>query len=558
VQILTYTEIISDLQFITSYQFTTSQATGNMPAGLIVFCLLFCLTYSQGTQDCIQFNNGYSWNQGQNGKITLTFPQDVQNWEIILKFNNSVNSLSVYQGETQRTDSTTFSVKNKSYNGNKNQGDAVELGWQALFDDGSPSQLTSVEFVGFNCGSTTKTTSKTTTTETTSTTTPVSTTDSTTEPTTDSSTAGSSSPGVGSPCTVGVEYTNEWNTGLEGSLAVQAQTDLAGWELKVVFTKSLTSSYFYTASSLSLNANAGVVEVENYDYNANLSAGNILNLDWQVGFDSQTPAVESVWLNGVNCQLSAPSTTETAPSTTETTQSTTSTTATTTSTSVSPFSTESTVITTTSTESTTSEAPGTATSEEPSGSCEGITKYDYDKVLELSNLFYQAQRSGDLDVFGDFNHEKIAYRGNSALDDQSADGKDLSGGYYDAGDYVKFNFPMAAATTLLAWGALDFQSGYKASGEMNQTLNTIKWATDYLIKCHTGTNELYAQVGDGHADHSHWTRAEDMNIARPSFKIDANNPGSDLAGETAAALAAASLPFKGTLTQKTKIQGLIN
>ena len=35
-----------------------------------------------------------------------------------------------------------------------------------------------------------------------------------------------------------------------------------------------------------------------------------------------------------------------------------------------------------------------------------------------------------------------------------------------------------------------------------------------------------------------------MNIARPSFKIDANNPGSDLAGETAAALAAASLPFK--------------
>lgn len=63
-----------------------------------------------------------------------------------------------------------------------------------------------------------------------------------------------------------------------------------------------------------------------------------------------------------------------------------------------------------------------------------------------------------------------------------------------AGDYVKFNFPMAASTTLLAWGALDFQSGYKASGEMNQTLNTIKWATDYFIKCHTGTNELYAQV----------------------------------------------------------------
>ena len=34
-----------------------------------------------------------------------------------------------------------------------------------------------------------------------------------------------------------------------------------------------------------------------------------------------------------------------------------------------------------------------------------------------------------------------------------------------------------------------------------------------------------------------------MTIARPSYKIDASNPGSDLAGETSAALAAASLAF---------------
>ena len=37
-----------------------------------------------------------------------------------------------------------------------------------------------------------------------------------------------------------------------------------------------------------------------------------------------------------------------------------------------------------------------------------------------------------------------------------------------------------------------------------------------------------------------------MTIARPSFKIDAQNPGSDLAGETAAALAAASIAFAST------------
>ena len=35
-----------------------------------------------------------------------------------------------------------------------------------------------------------------------------------------------------------------------------------------------------------------------------------------------------------------------------------------------------------------------------------------------------------------------------------------------------------------------------------------------------------------------------MNMARPAFKIDASHPGSDLACETAAALAAASILFR--------------
>ena len=31
---------------------------------------------------------------------------------------------------------------------------------------------------------------------------------------------------------------------------------------------------------------------------------------------------------------------------------------------------------------------------------------------------------------------------------------DLTGGWYDAGDFVKFNFPMAYSVTTLAWGML--------------------------------------------------------------------------------------------------------
>lgn len=52
------------------------------------------------------------------------------------------------------------------------------------------------------------------------------------------------------------------------------------------------------------------------------------------------------------------------------------------------------------------------------------------------------------------------------------------------------------------------------------------------------------QVGDGYSDHYCWERAEDMTTPRTAYKLDPEHPGSDLAGETAAALAAASLAFK--------------
>ena len=56
----------------------------------------------------------------------------------------------------------------------------------------------------------------------------------------------------------------------------------------------------------------------------------------------------------------------------------------------------------------------------------------------------------------------------------------------------------------------------------------------------------YCKVGDGDTDHYCWQRPEDMTTSRQAYKIDENNPGSDLAGETTAAMAAASIVFKGT------------
>lgn len=56
--------------------------------------------------------------------------------------------------------------------------------------------------------------------------------------------------------------------------------------------------------------------------------------------------------------------------------------------------------------------------------------------------------------------------------------------------------------------------------------------------------EFYSQVGDFRKDHEFWGRPEEMNMERPAYKIDKDLPGSDVAAETSAALAAASLVFK--------------
>ncbi len=192
-----------------------------------------------------------------------------------------------------------------------------------------------------------------------------------------------------------------------------------------------------------------------------------------------------------------------------------------------------------------------------------FTTAQYAEVLQKSMFFYRAQQSGKLPSFN-----KINWRGDSGLNDGKDAGKDLTGGWYDAGDNVKFNFPMAYTATMLSWGAIQFKDGYVKAGQYEDLRNNLRFVCDYLIKCHTAPNELYGQVGDADVDHSFWGAAEVSEFAlktkrnlsnpRPSFKIDDSNPGSDLAMETASALAAASIVFKddagysGTLLKHAK------
>ncbi|MFT5757970.1 MAG: endoglucanase [Alteromonadaceae bacterium] len=169
---------------------------------------------------------------------------------------------------------------------------------------------------------------------------------------------------------------------------------------------------------------------------------------------------------------------------------------------------------------------------------------NYGEALQKSIYFYEAQQSGVLPPWN-----RAEWRSNSTIHDGSDNGIDLSGGWYDAGDHVKFGFPMAASATMLAWGVVEYPQAYQQSGQMEHIKNNLRFVADYFVSAHPSANVFYGQVGKGANDHAWWGSAEVIEASsrsaanRPSYAISPTCPGSDLAGETSAALSAIAMIF---------------
>nr|QCQ73723.1 endo-(1,4)-beta-D-glucanase [Litchi chinensis] len=168
-----------------------------------------------------------------------------------------------------------------------------------------------------------------------------------------------------------------------------------------------------------------------------------------------------------------------------------------------------------------------------------VASNNYGDALSKCILFFEGQRSGKLP-----STQRMTWRKDSALHDGFDIGVDLVGGYYDAGDNVKFSFPMAFTITTLAWSLLEF--GHHMKSEYQNAADALKWGTDYLLKATSVPGTVVALVGDPYSDHACWERPEDMDTARTSYVVNTTHPGSDVSAEIAAALAASSLVFKST------------
>ncbi|ADL52515.1 glycoside hydrolase family 9 protein [Clostridium cellulovorans] len=175
----------------------------------------------------------------------------------------------------------------------------------------------------------------------------------------------------------------------------------------------------------------------------------------------------------------------------------------------------------------------------PATEAAAAPKFDYSDAFGKSIMFYEANWSGKVE------NNRFDWRGDAFLKDGADVGLDLSGGFFDAGDHVKFGLPQAYAASTLGWGYFAFKDAYKSNGQDAYMLKILKHFTDYFLKCYPDNNTFYYQVGDGDLDHAYWGPPEIQPTARPTkFKATPSDPASDVCGNTAAALAIMYLNYK--------------
>jgi len=166
----------------------------------------------------------------------------------------------------------------------------------------------------------------------------------------------------------------------------------------------------------------------------------------------------------------------------------------------------------------------------------------YMSALDLSMSFYEAQRAS-----GEF--KRVLWRQAIAKGDGSDVSVNLEGGWFDAGDYVKFNLPMSYSVTMLNWSLIDNPNSYK---DLNYAKEQVSYALDYLARSYysgkSGTysdDRVFYQVGDGNIDHSFWGPPQDMSLNRPTSICSGVGGGcAAVSGSMAASFASGYILFK--------------
>ena len=177
------------------------------------------------------------------------------------------------------------------------------------------------------------------------------------------------------------------------------------------------------------------------------------------------------------------------------------------------------------------------------------SKFNYVDALDKSLFFYEVQQAGPLPEWN-----RVEWKSDSTMQDP------VLGGWYDAGDHVKFNLPMAYSVSMLAWGLYQYPDGLEKSGLKQTYVNNLEFVLDYLAECDKGKEVVY-QVGIGKDDHTWWGPVDLLEygmednshtIKESRAALTASSGCSAVFGEMAAALAAGSAALDGDIDASKK------
>ncbi len=199
------------------------------------------------------------------------------------------------------------------------------------------------------------------------------------------------------------------------------------------------------------------------------------------------------------------------------------------------------------------------------------TDYNYAKLLQYSQYFYDANMCGTevseknqytwrndchtydaklpLDSKNTNMTDSFISQNKSVLDPDGDGMVDVSGGFHDAGDHVKFGMPEAYSGSTLGWGFYEFKDQYVTTGQDTHIKTILRYFNDYFMKStfldSTGKAIAFCyQVGDGDVDHAYWQAPEvDEMFRRGWFATDAM-PSTDCVSAAAASLAVNYMNFK--------------
>lgn len=170
------------------------------------------------------------------------------------------------------------------------------------------------------------------------------------------------------------------------------------------------------------------------------------------------------------------------------------------------------------------------------------TDFNLAKALQYSMYFYDANMCGT--EVGE--NSALTWRDDCHTDDAKVSTSygtlDLSGGYHDAGDHVKFGLPQAYSASILGWGYYEFKDAYTSTGQDGHLKTISTYFADYFKKCTVldssgNVTSFCYQVGDGDADHAEWCAPEDQKGSRPVYFATSSNPATDIVSNTVGALA---------------------